>query len=203
MHEPPELSLWVLEHVLLGSDDLIRLVRLVLAKATLGRANPLEVPHPLEAQAYRLRLAEWEDFVARFKAMKASAASTDRNEREFGRRALIVEFRRLIDGVVLHANRVLTIHMAADGGVCRVVCALDRNGLSGVQLKMPEGATGFIERSVIEVLRGGNCSDASKMVTEPRKLAYSTICSIGFKSSIQRAVTGRPWSPTPCRWPKW
>ena len=128
-----------LESVLFALDDLTELV----AKLTSSRAT--EKQQEMHCDRFEDRKA----FLVRFKAITASAEATDTQERDLGRRALIAELRTLIEGVVLHPNRTMTIHLKPDAAGCRVVCVVGRDGIQGIQLKMPEGTTGFIGPSIL------------------------------------------------------
>jgi hypothetical protein len=102
--------------------------------------------------ADRVELAEREAFLARFKVNKEKAKSPNVVERDLGRRALIAEFREIIEGIVLQVDRTLTIHLRADTAGYRVVYILGREGIQGAQVRLPEGTTGFIGRSVLAAM---------------------------------------------------
>jgi DNA invertase Pin-like site-specific DNA recombinase len=102
-----------------------------------------------EQEAHRIEVIDREAFFARLPALRSSAGSSEAEERDSARRALIVEFRRLIAAVVLHSNRTLTIHMRPDAAGYHVVYILDYDGIQGAQVRAPYGTTGLIDRSVL------------------------------------------------------
>jgi DNA invertase Pin-like site-specific DNA recombinase len=135
-----------LEAVLLALDDLSALVTKASLYFFSTRGRAAQIEHdgaPPEDNRYR------EELFARFGADKAKAESEEIIERDLARRSLIEALRQIIDGVVLHVNRTLTIHTKPDFIGCRVTYLLTAAGLQGVQLRVPEGATGFIDRSAV------------------------------------------------------
>jgi len=93
--------------------------------------------------------------LAGFKPAKIKAQSADMLERHVGRAELAAELRRLIEGVVLHGQRTLTIHAKAEHFGCLVVYALDADGLRGIQIVTPDGRAGFIGGSVFRSVLPG------------------------------------------------
>jgi len=75
--------------------------------------------------------------------------SSDIQERHLARRALVDEFRSLFEGVVLHVNRVVTLHMKPDALGCRVVYASGHDGVQGIQVEAATGTTGFIGSAIL------------------------------------------------------
>jgi hypothetical protein len=154
---PPTPSLFgvSLEAVLFALDDLTELVAALISNRS-AEAHRIKLSERLASgftnraqELHRAKPADREAFLARFKAITASAEATETHERDLGRRALIAELRTLIEGVVLHSNRTMTIHLKPNAAGCRVVCVVGRDGIQGIQLKMPEGTTGFIGPSVL------------------------------------------------------
>ena len=119
-----------------------------------------------EREVRRLELLDRDAFFQRLPALAVGAESTEAEQRDPARRALIAAFRRFIEGVVLHSDRSLTIHMQPDPEGYRVVYIVDRDGIQGAQVKAPEGKTGFIDRYVLTGLvrpvRGGFKTAAGK-----------------------------------------
>jgi DNA invertase Pin-like site-specific DNA recombinase len=93
--------------------------------------------------------AAQEAIPSHFKTLTAKAVAPDVTERTLARRELIALFRKLIQAVVLHPGREVTVHLQPDNTGCRIVFAMGRDGILGVHVKMPEGTTGFIDRSVL------------------------------------------------------
>src|ERR1044071_369014 len=54
-----------------------------------------------------------------------------------------------MEGVVLHADRSLTVHMKPDFDGGQVAYMLDPDGIWAAQVKAPEGTTGLIDRSAL------------------------------------------------------
>ena len=113
-----------------------------------------------------------DELFAHFGADKAKAESEEVIERDMARRSLIDTLRQVIDGVVLHVNRTLTIHTKPDLTGCRATYLLTAADLQGIQLRVPEGATGFIDRSAVAGLvrpvRSG-CKTPGQADDEPWK----------------------------------
>jgi DNA invertase Pin-like site-specific DNA recombinase len=100
-----------------------------------------------EAEAYSAK-AERATPLARYKTAKGRAQALDAAERHGGRGELIAALRELLDGVVLHEYRNLTIHSKLDGFGFQVVCALSTIGLEGIRVKRAGGKAGFIGASI-------------------------------------------------------
>jgi len=120
-----------------------------------------------EQQVRRIELLERKAFFRRFPLLAADAEHADAEQRDPARRALIAGLRRFIEGVVLHADRSLTIHMQPDPEGYRVVYILDSDGIQGAQVRAPEGKTGIVSRSVLiglvrPVRPGYNTSNVTK-----------------------------------------
>jgi DNA invertase Pin-like site-specific DNA recombinase len=135
-----------LEAVLLALDDLSALVSKASISFFSTGCGTAEIerdgPQPGDGR-YR------DELFARFAADKAKAESEEVIERDLARRSLVDTLRQIVDGVVLQVNRTLTIHTKPDFTGCRATYLLTAAGLQGVQLRMPEGATGFIDRSAV------------------------------------------------------
>ena len=165
------------ESVLLALDRLTDLVQRVAPKHSadavhqrhrktkVAPSDSTIIDH--EQEVRRIELLERSAFFRQFPILTAGAESTKIEQRDPARRALIAGFRRFIEGVVLHANRSLTIHMQPDPAGYRVVYVVDYDGIKGAQVKAPEGKTGFIDRSVLTLLvrpvrRGANTSAGAR-----------------------------------------
>lgn len=152
----------ILEAVLLVLDSLIELVaNLTLKSLRLGVAGhpatgktSVQIGNYDSVTATGLTFAEHETALIRFKEIKLRVSAEDEEERDYARRSLVLEIRRLVDGVVLHSNHLLTIHMRPDPLGHRVVYVVSRDGLQGVQIKSPVGITGFIDRAVFAEIVG-------------------------------------------------
>lgn len=83
-------------------------------------------------------LIETDGFLARFMASRAKMETGDLDERLLGRAVLASEFRRIIESVVLHANRSITLHMKPDASGCRTVYAISSDGFLGIHRSGPE-----------------------------------------------------------------
>lgn len=117
-------------------------------------ADPQSSLNDVASKVQRIEFTDREDFFARLPALSEDAQSPDEYARDPARRTLIAELRRLIEGVVLHPDRRLTLHMKPDLDGYHVVYMLDGNGILGAQVKAPEGITGLIDRSaLIELVR--------------------------------------------------
>jgi DNA invertase Pin-like site-specific DNA recombinase len=143
-----------LEAVLFALDDLSELVERLDPTYGDNRrrdryAKQKSETYDDEREVYRLRLVDRETFLARIPALRVSAESSDTERRDPARRALIAGFRRFIEGVVLHPNRTLTIHMQPDAAGYRIVYIVDSDGIQGAQVKAPEDTTGLIDRTVL------------------------------------------------------
>jgi DNA invertase Pin-like site-specific DNA recombinase len=90
--------------------------------------------------------------LARFREAKIRAQSTEIRARHLGRADLAAELRKLILGVVLHKNRLLTVHTNPELLGCRIAYALGPDGLTGIQVIVPEGGTGFIGVSIFRTV---------------------------------------------------
>jgi hypothetical protein len=133
----------VLERVLLALDDVTEVVQRLSSRrhepvgADQGGSSEFTPPH---REAWRCN----------FRAAKSDARSSEADRRAFGRRMLIADLRRLLEGVVLHANRNVTLHLRPDPSGCRATCLIGRDGLQGIHVKAAAGMTGFIDRSVLQ-----------------------------------------------------
>jgi DNA invertase Pin-like site-specific DNA recombinase len=144
------------ESVLLALDRLTDLIERLIAMHAVGsapgRRRSAKVVNEIsdyEREVRRIELLDREAFFARFPTLTVAAESADSEHRDPARRVLIAGFRRFIDGVVLHPDRSLTVHMRLDPAGHRVVYIIDRDGIQGAQVKAPEGKTGFIDRYVL------------------------------------------------------
>lgn len=135
-----------LEVVLFALDELTEIVARLASHELTSTGRPED---QTSKESQRMDRAERKAFLARFKIAKAGAESPDLKERDLNRRALVSEFRRLIDGVVMHAERTMTIHFKPDLAGIRVVYVLDRDGILGIQRKAPNGTTAWIDRSLL------------------------------------------------------
>jgi hypothetical protein len=144
-----------LELVLFALDDLTELVAKLISYRSADTRHIKLPGRPTrrfvdkEKELHLAKPADRQVFLARFKAITTSAEATDTQERDLGRRALIAELRTIIEGVVLHPDRTMTIHLKPGAAGCGVVCVVGREGIQGIQLKMPEGTTGFIGPSIL------------------------------------------------------
>jgi DNA invertase Pin-like site-specific DNA recombinase len=143
-----------LEAVLFALDDLSKLIERLDPTCSDNRSRRRYAKHQGETydderEVYRLRLVDRETFLARIPVLGVNAESSDTERRDPARRALIAGFRRFIEGVVLHPNRTLTIHMQPDAAGYRIVYIVDSDGIQGAQVKAPEGTTGLIDRTVL------------------------------------------------------
>ena len=105
----------------------------------------------IEAQqeARRTEPHERQAFRTRFNLAKARIGAADLNERIEGRAALVAEFRRLIEGVVLHPNRSVTLHTKPDAPNNGTTYLINAEGLEGVHIRLADGRTGFIGSSLL------------------------------------------------------
>ena len=101
-----------------------------------------------ERNAFRADLFNPNGRFARFRAAKARAQSPDDLERQSGREALAVELRRVIEGIVLHDHRRLTIHTRPDVAGYQIVYSLNPDGLVGIQVNLHDGVSGLIGPSL-------------------------------------------------------
>lgn len=101
-----------------------------------------------EAEAYSTSLATLNGPLNRFKPSKTRALSSNATERHLGRGELAAVLRELLDGIVLHEYRGLTVHSKVDSFGRRMICALSTAGLEGIQVSGPGDKTGFIGASV-------------------------------------------------------
>jgi hypothetical protein len=109
----------------------------------------------------RIAIADRDAAVVRLKLAKVKAQAFDPRERDLGRQAMISELRGLIDGVVHHPDRTLTIHLKPDFGGCRTVYVLDRDGIRGIQIRFANGTIGLIDRqSVYGLIKPVRCISA-------------------------------------------
>ena len=135
-----------LEAVLLALDDLSALVSKASVSFFPAEHHTSQTAHdggrPEDGHHH-------DQLIARFGANKAKAESEEVLERDLARRSLVEVLRHIIDGVVLHANRTVTIHAKPDLTGCRATYLLTAAGLQGIQLRMPEGAIGLIDRSAV------------------------------------------------------
>jgi DNA invertase Pin-like site-specific DNA recombinase len=138
-----------LESVLFALDELTEIVVRLVSHQSSTCAPARAVENQPLSESQRVERAERKTFLARFKIARTGAESSDIQERDLSRRALVSEFRRLIDGVVMHPERTLTIHFKPDTAGVRIVYILDRDGILGIQLQAPDGMTGFIDRSLL------------------------------------------------------
>jgi hypothetical protein len=165
------------ESVLFALDHLSDLVQGLLSERSTdtarGRRRTATRPQQdgmvddYDQELRRIELMDREAFFSRIPILGASAESSDTEQRDPARKALIAGFRRFVEGVVLHANRTLTIHMQAGSDGCRIVYIVDRDGIQGAQVKAPSGRTGFIDRSVVAglvrpVTRGANTATSAR-----------------------------------------
>jgi DNA invertase Pin-like site-specific DNA recombinase len=144
---------WQVEAFLLALDDLTEFISRLISQ--IGPTPNRDIEIRLRDTAYdadRVDIAEREAFLARFRVKKDRAKSANVVERDLGRRALIAEFREMIERIVLQADRTLTIHLKVNTVGFRIVYILGREGIQGAQVRLPEGTTGFIGRSVLAAL---------------------------------------------------
>jgi DNA invertase Pin-like site-specific DNA recombinase len=85
-----------------------------------------------------------------FRQAKERALFPDKRERHLGRAALAAELRSLIEGIVLHEDRSLTVHANPELLGCEITLMLSPQGFEGIRIKLPEGQTGFISASVFQ-----------------------------------------------------
>jgi len=142
-----------LEAVLLAFDDLSELVIRLTRKSLPDGGSVIASDGSDSEQADREQeLVERSAFVTRFKAARAMIGSTDILVQHLARRTLVNEFRGLFEGVVLHVDRIVTLHLKADIGGCHSVYAIGSDGLRGIQVKAADGRTGFIDPAVLNGL---------------------------------------------------
>jgi DNA invertase Pin-like site-specific DNA recombinase len=178
-----------LESVLLALDDLTRLIAEVTAAAAV--ANRRAKRNSSESGA-RIGLGPDQShvakFVTRFATAKAMAQSPDITQRREGRYALVKEFHALFKGVVLHPNRIVTLHLRRDIHQFRAIITLGPDGgLQGIQVEAPGGITGFVDPSLTSGLvkptpsgsrsrapdRGGWRSSSVSAVLRRTRIVYS------------------------------
>lgn len=121
-----------LEAVLLALDRLLEIVRRVMPKRLIDSG-----PRPEER------------FLARYLVAKTRVGSQSLPERLEARGVLVEELRALFEGVVLHPNRVLTLHMKPNSTGCRIAFVIGYEGVRGIQVKTPEGTVGFVDAALL------------------------------------------------------
>jgi DNA invertase Pin-like site-specific DNA recombinase len=88
-------------------------------------------------------------FSVRFQAAKATANSSDPQERQLARAALAGELRQVVEAVVLHSGRIATVHLRPDAAECQIAYILDPDGIHGVRVKADNRLADFIRPSAL------------------------------------------------------
>jgi DNA invertase Pin-like site-specific DNA recombinase len=179
-----------LETVLLALDRLSELVVRLQAKcvSTTGSIGA--------ADEVGAASVEHQDFLARFGAAIARLGSSDINERHHARGALVAEFRALFEGVVLHPDRIVTLHKKPDASGCRVVYALGSDGLRGVQVRAVTGTTGFIPPNAVAGLIRPVQNGVSKLGTDSLPWQPRSVDDVLQNIQIIQSPNG-DWQPVP------
>lgn len=89
-------------------------------------------------------------FLPRFEIAKSSLGASELREVHLARGIIVAELRRLLEGVVLDNDRIITIHMKGDTLGYRAVYELRPEGLQGAHVKIVDGSIGFIEADVLK-----------------------------------------------------
>lgn len=152
----------MIESTLLAMDYLTELVdRLVLKWVNAAGASHVAQPGKRKHKSFRDDLINQQAFLERFRSIKPGAQSANLFQRDAARKALVAEFRTFIQGVVLQPDYILTIHVKHDFSQYRVAYILGRDGLSGAQVKLPEGVTGLIGQAILaEIVPPTKCKRA-------------------------------------------
>ena len=145
-----------LEAVLLALDDILEVVKRVVPQRL------------MDADA-----ASQKRLLARYRAAKALIASQSLPEKLEARGVLVNELRGLFEGVVLHPNRVVSVHMRPNAAGCRIACVVGYQGVRGIQIKTQEGTIGFIGGALLTPLVrpvGSGISKHSPQPWQPRNI---------------------------------
>jgi DNA invertase Pin-like site-specific DNA recombinase len=140
-----------LEAVLLRLDQLMELAARLISTVRPDASSSGEGQAFSEAPQTGINIGEYGAFLDRFHKARVRLSSTDIEDRHLARGALVEEFRRLFAGVVLHPERVVTLHTRADGRGRRIIYVLSYGGLC-IQIKFDDGVTGMIEPAVLAPL---------------------------------------------------
>jgi hypothetical protein len=92
-------------------------------------------------------------FSEKFQAAKSDAASAVIEQRHQARAALLTEFKSALEGLVLHSNRVITIHLKPDLDGCRISYILNVNGVHAARVSNSDGKAQFINSNAFLRLR--------------------------------------------------
>lgn len=164
------------EATFLALDDLLALIRRIVARHLPGefRLTDDRSTGCRGTGGRRVRSAR-DGFLARLEASKGVLASSGLPTAPQLRARLLIDVRRIIEGVVLHPDRILTLHMKPDAAGCRIVFVLGPEGLRGIQMKAEAGKVGFIDRSVCEgfvlpIRNGVSSVGADKKPWQPRSV---------------------------------
>jgi DNA invertase Pin-like site-specific DNA recombinase len=132
-----------LEAVFLALDDLMGLVQeLLLWRSMQDIASQDDVS--LKGQPSSGESSDEARIFGRLRAAKALMGSPQLPEAIEARLRLLNAVRRFCEGVVLHPNRVVTLHANADGDGRRVTVIVGADGLQGIQVRTDAGQIGFI-----------------------------------------------------------
>ena len=171
-----------LEAVFLALDDLIGFVRALLIKRSLEVASEASEASEdrdrdtsLEGQNGSHEGLEQERVFARFRAAKALMGSPRAPDAIEARVKLLGEVRRFCEGIVLHPQRLVTIHMKADPDAHRVTLIVGTDGLQGIQIANGIGEIGFIGNDAVAgfvrpTLSGISKIGADQLPWRPKKL---------------------------------
>jgi hypothetical protein len=138
-----------LEAVFLALDDLMLLVRELLNQRSVDDFPCSDL--------------QQERVFSRFRTARALMESPQLPDAMEARHRLLSEVRRLCEGVVLHANRLITLHVNSGLARHRVVLILTPSGLQGIQIRRDTGEIGFITAAVTEGFVRPTGSGISKM----------------------------------------
>lgn len=150
-----------------------------LAKRKIERLNRVvqeeeEKISEAELRLHHSRPANTRESFARFRAAKEQAHSPELQERYLSRAVLVAELRKLIDVVILHEHRVMSIHMKRDASGHRVVYVFDPYGIHGVHVEGCDGTMMCITTAALLAFQdtfSPRTQPPGRYARRPRKLA--------------------------------
>jgi len=133
-----------LEAVFLALDDLMGLAHDLIRRTSDGDPDALSDGQlGLEGESGRDRV------FSRFRTARALLESPQLPDAMEARLRLLNEVRRLCEGVVLHKNRLVTLHVKDDAAKgSQITLIVNRDGLRGIQITTGTGKIGFITAGV-------------------------------------------------------